>query len=195
MIRRTIVVIAIAWAAFAMPAAADLYLFDDPSGPQAGNSWSQRFTITDTGTDSSGSTDTFDELVITHIAGTPFEAPGIDNFSPPSPFASVTYNDALQVIQAAGTDVGTLAFDLHFTGDAPTSQVWFQLSVFDVVYVAGVPSRQPGLGLMGYWNGVDWYLGIGDSGQFSPLNVPVPAAVLLGMLGMAAAGWRLRRMC
>jgi hypothetical protein len=183
---------AIALTVFAVPVSADFRL-SDIGTPVEGNSWTQRFSITDTGDDG----DTFDYMAVTILATggstTGFEDPAIATIDPVSPFTESLVTTPT-TIDGIGENIGTLVFDLHFDGDAAGSSALLHIALFDKEYFGPDDwSWSTGVDVKAKWTGTQWLLGVGDSGDFNPIAVPVPAGVMLGMLGLSAAGWRLRK--
>ena len=151
------------------------------------NSWYQAFTLEDIKI--GGEPANFDRLQIETTPGT-LEVPGFTDLSPS--MTVETSNDRLVVATAANLDV--LNFRLNFEGSI-TNAVAFDLTTWDwkgSTYEASGWETAT-------WNGIDWSIvdnsallrANGGPVDLSPL--PLPAAVGLGILGFAVAGWQLRR--
>jgi len=192
---RRILLSAAVCALMSAPAFADLYL-EAYGEPASYGSWSQQFQLKDTAHDLINPG--FDQFQLTMVSGFGnLESPWMSIVSgAPADFA---FNGDAAGITATGTDVASSAplwFDLYFTG-AVDQVVAFNLSVYDLV--GGSPTLsgtvgaiwQPNAGGQWKWTTEQESVVLNPHGE--PVFVPIPAAVLLGMLGLTAAGLKLRR--
>jgi hypothetical protein len=133
--------------------------------------------------------------ITTSPSGASFKHTTFVNLQPDT-WATVYENDALHptIATATGTAaLSTLYFDLQFAGDLVNGLA------YDAVVMLGentVWREWEG------WNGSGWSYGryYNDSEGWNPTRselvsaaVPVPAAVILGFLGLGCAGMKLRR--
>jgi hypothetical protein len=176
------------------PAFADLYL-EAYGEPASYGSWSQLFQLKDTADDPHG----FDKLELEMVSGLGnLESPWMSIVSGAP--ADFTFSGSASAITAMGTDTASsepLWFDLYFAG-AVDQKVAFNLSVYDLA--GGSPTLSGTVGAIwqpnagGQWK---WTTKPQESVVLNPhgepVFVPIPAAVLLGMIGLTAAGLKLRR--
>jgi len=179
MIKR-IMFIAVMCAFLAAPAFADLRPIDNPI---AGDSWSQRFQEDGI---YGGTHYNFDLLAVRVVSGPPLKDPAYSNFSVVGWHLEYENPSSLPTLASAeGPSVGYLQWDFLFSGS--TSQA------FLLDYAAFAGDTLIGTG------GIQWGPGWSyPSTSWAPTRdevvaVPVPAAVLLGMLGLGASGLKLRK--
>jgi len=156
-------------------------------GPVESDSWYQAFTLKDTGTGPRG----FDRLVITMIEGS-LEVPGMTDLSEPMVFGSNGPTSAA----ATGDDIGMespVYFRLYFEGSMWESAK-FGLVTSD--WDAGLSQYVESSWEEATWSGtaLEWSI-VDRSAELHAKGVPVPipAAVLIGVLGLGAAGLKLRK--
>jgi hypothetical protein len=124
----------------------------------------------------------FDLLAVRVVSGPSLENPGLINFSVGT-WDLVYENPAGTLASAGGSTVGYLQWDFVFSG---TTAQPFQLDY--AVFAGGTL-----VGTCGIQWGPGWSY---PSTSWTPTQaevVPVPAAVLLGMLGLGVAGIKLRK--
>jgi hypothetical protein len=177
MIKR-IIFIAVMCAFVAAPAFADL--FTAIGGPGVGDSWTQAFNESGVGN--------FDLVAVNMVtAGDSFEHSTHSGFSVGGWSLLYENNGGINptLASASGPSVTSLTWNIKFAGD--TSNTF----AFDfVAFKSGkdeIAERAHAV-----WNG-GWTI---TAGTWNPTRadvVPVPAAVLLGMLGLGAAGLKLRK--
>ena len=174
-------------------------------GPaEISNSWTQDFTLSDTWQIGSieSDWDTFDAMSLSMVTGV-LEVPGMTNAEE---FSSINQSGT-GYLEAYGSNVQNVEFTLNFEGYMDDA-VAFDVLVYDLdrhwegglfsghwVYtyeaVGSANAAWDGTG----WTIVDtsaWMTAEGlPTGDLSP--VPVPAAALLGVLGLGVAGAKLRK--
>jgi hypothetical protein len=165
----------------AVPALADM---------SSSNAWYQTFTVNDT--EHLLDDNKFDELRLQMMVGSLTE-PGMTNLNE----IVFSENGPLSVI-GSGNNIGEMTFDLTFEGPLADSVV-FELWLSDQ-YAFGdtVMSLPSGLSWAS-WDGSDWSIAdfsmtlvpVGEPEILA--HTPLPAAVVLGMLGLGVAGWQLRK--
>jgi len=156
------------------------------------NSWTQDFTVSDAwnffGTDVTWF-DNFDAMTIDMTQGS-LEVPGMTNVSP----SMSTTSNGPDLVTAFGNNVQNVNFTLNFMGSI-TAPVSFDLKVYDK---SGRKYNESGwataIWSSSSWSIVDNSAFLNQNGNPVDLNpVPVPGAVLLGILGLSAAGMKLRK--
>ncbi|NLZ06758.1 MAG: hypothetical protein GXY19_16455 [Phycisphaerae bacterium] len=165
---------------------------------EVSNSWTQQFNVNDTWMFFSAETswaDNFDAMTINMTQGE-LEDPALTDASPA--FSTIDYTNADYDVVAYGWNMQDVDFTLHFEGFM-NDPVAFDLKVYDF---SGGPFGGGGYYASGWatasWNGTDWTIvdnsmWLDQCGDPIGLQVPVPGAVLLGMLGLSVAGARLRK--
>jgi len=163
---------------------------------EVSNSWTQQFNVNDTwvyGSYEGSNYENFDAMTINMTDGE-LEDPALTDASPA--FDSIDYDDANYDVVAYGWNRQDVDFTLHFEGFMNDS-VAFDLIVWD--FTGGYYGYYRASGwATATWNGTAWT--IVDNSMWldqcgAPIGpqVPVPGAVLLGMLGLSVAGARLRK--
>ncbi len=176
-----IILCAIAVLTLTIPAVADLSSVGDAV---EGDSWTQvfdhwwpgkQFDLTAIRMMSSG--DTFESIAVSSInkAGWAvlYETPG-DGAPTLASFGGTTISGNYPGVR----------FTAHFAGNKSNSLV-FDIASFDGNTLVGVDKAS--------WNGSKWSFAAGTWSPTRAEVVPVPAAVLLGFLGLSAAGIKLRK--
>jgi len=160
----------------AAPTFADLTPIGDPI---EGDSWTARFQEDGW---YGGVHYNLDLLAVRVVYGGPLELPAYSNFSV-SGWHLEYENPSLTLASASGPSVGYLQWDFKFSGSSS------QPLLLD--YAAFVGNTRVGTG------GLQWGPGWSyPSTSWVPTRadvVPVPAAVLLGILGFCVAGVKLRK--
>jgi hypothetical protein len=155
---------------------ADLTPIGDPVG---GNSWSQRFQESGAG---------YYDLMAVRMtsSGDTFESATFSNFNPGT-WSLLYENDGgtPTLASASGPSVNWAQFDIKFAGDSSN-----QLAFDFVAFKTG--SDTIAESVHAAWNN-GWTITAGTWNPTRAQVVPLPAAVLLGMLGMGVAGLKLRK--
>jgi hypothetical protein len=177
MIKR-IIFIAVMCAFVSAPAFADLMAIGEV---MPGASWAQRFREDGW---YGGTHYNFDLLAVRVVSGPQLKDPAYSNFSVAGWHLEYENPSSLPTLASVeGPSVGYLEWDFLFSGS--TSQA------FLLDYAAFVGNTRVGTG------GIQWGPGWSyPSTSWAPTRaevVPVPAAVLLGMIGLSVAGLKLRR--
>ncbi|MHC4166735.1 MAG: hypothetical protein ACYSWQ_07245 [Planctomycetota bacterium] len=163
--------------------------------PQAGNSWTQDFTVSDSWVFDWTAWNHFDALSINTTATL---------LNPATTIGSMTVGaHASHDVWATAKNVQSVPFSLHF-GGAVTDPLAFDLTVYDW----GKKWRgKKGGWVRGYyasgsatasWDGASWSI-VDTSALLYPNgdpqidSVPVPGAVLLGVIGLGVVGMKLRK--
>ena len=194
---RKLILVLVLTLCMAGAARADLYL-EVVGDPTMSDSWFQRFNLNDIGGNEPKG---FDQLMIRMVPGTgDFEVSDAMSdlvYSDPAHPLNFTSNGTSNLVQATGDNVAQLEFDLNFQG-VPEMDVSFNLETFDSVGGAYVSSGHVWGAILGKNPGGQWKWDIApvsvvlnDLGK--PVFVPIPAAVLIGMLGLGVAGLKLRK--
>jgi hypothetical protein len=179
-----LMVSALACVVFAGSARADL-----SSNASPAKTWSQGFSLTDTGEDG-----TFDKLEISMTGNKKLGFPGLYDQDAPLVFAA----NGPSHVDVFGANIGKLNFKLSFLEDLPNpagsqKTTRFNFTVYDW---DGKKYKKSGHGEASYQSGT-WTINLDNqSVSLVPCApaVPLPGAVLLGMLGLSAAGLKLRRL-
>jgi len=148
--------------------------------PGEGGSWTQRFQEDGW---YGGTHYNFDLFAVRVVSGPPLLDPGLANFSDGG-WHLVYENAAHTLASAGGTSVGYLQWDFRFSG-AQSQAFLLDYAAFSGETVVGTSGIR--------WSAPGWSY---PSTSWRPTRaevVPVPAAVLIGMLGLAAAGLKLRK--
>lgn len=121
-------------------------------------------------------------------AGHTFESPGYSSFTQLGWDMVV---DSPTLVSASGPPVTTIGFYVHFPGNSG------DYTPADPLIVDGVLFRGDTLiyTTRNIWSGSSWSYQP-NAGYWTPTRaqvVPAPAAVLLGIIGMGVAGWKLRK--
>jgi len=155
----------------AVPAFAD---FTPVGEPVEGNSWTQRFYS------EAYAMDHFQMKMLTPdvLRAPTFTWFGVGGWSE-------TYNDGEIAIAEGPRVVGRLYFDLTFN-DPKSNSFTFYLQGYDGTSLNAIDDNWI------TWTGSGWLIGA-PSGWNTGLIAPVPAGVLLGMLGLSVAGLKLRK--
>lgn len=157
--------------------------------------WVQCFTLTDIPTKKETDS-TFDELEITMTGGKELGPAGLFSQNPAG--SLVLSKNGPGHVLGTGTDVGTLEFKLQFVGPLPDPADHHKATQFDfAVYDRnGTTFTKSGHGEAFYRDGA-WTINTADgSVSLTPCGdpvVPLPGAVVLGLLGLSAARLKLRR--
>jgi hypothetical protein len=159
--------------------------------PVVSGSWYQEFTIVDEPISLFGiplDDPYFDKMTIGNLKGQLLKSPEIfDVVATPSQTLDLSSGPTFATVK--GNNISVLDFKLHFDGsmDDPVS---FTAKVYDKVKICGCWKYIETGKSEAKWNGDEWC--IKDcSSELTP--VPLPGAVLLGLLGLSAAGVKLRR--
>jgi len=159
----------------AVPAFADLTPID---APMEGGSWSQGFNETGVGS--------FDLVAVQMVSpGDSFEHWTHSSFSTGG-WSTVYENPSALPILATATGPGVTSLTWYIKFAGPSSNPL----VFDFVAFRGDVRLESA---HASWSGSGWTI---TGGSWNPTRaelVPVPAAVLLGMLGLSLAGVKLRK--
>jgi hypothetical protein len=180
----------IALVAFAAPARADLALTVVDS-PTSGGSWWQSFAITG---------GTFDRVTVGGVTPDSQRPWNVENVVR-NPAGSLDIlstggSGLLDFADIRGTDMASLAFDMHFADTYEDSWVSFNITIWDYTKVFRkwlyLPTgTSEAVWKNGEWSVCDFCMDLDPVG--APL--PMPGAVLLGLLGLVVAGRKLRQMC
>jgi hypothetical protein len=181
---RELTVISILCTCITVPARADLV----PVGPAVPTgSWSQAFLLT-----AVPNGDSFDRVLIGLVVPASQRPWRVLDVSSPGhaaqdiQWSEGPYRDWWSVAEIRGTDLHSLSFTLHFAGDMGNG-AGFVLSAYDRDSCWLYSFEGTAVAVM--VDDVQWH--IGDCGV-DLQAVPVPGAVLLGLLGLGAAGLKLR---
>lgn len=177
--KRTVVLSVIAVVALAGSAMADL----TPQGtPQVTGSWYQEFLLTDPG-------DTFDRVLIGEVGPASQRPWHVEVLTSGVTVPVSGGSSYLSQAEITGTDMTSLLFNMHFAGQ-PNDGARFLLSAYDKGKFLW---SFDGAALAVLYGGqIKWQIAqVGVDLQ----AVPVPGAVLLGVLGLVAAGRKLRKIC
>jgi hypothetical protein len=164
----------------------------DLSNPQGGETWSQCFSLTDIAT-CKETDNTFDKLEINMTGNKELGPLGLYDQNPAGSL-SLSKNGPSHVV-GLGTDVGTLEFTLQFLGPQPDptdkkKATEFNFSVYDW---DGSKYVKSGHGEAYYKEG-EWAINLDNQSVSLGPCMPLPGAVLLGLLGLGAAGAKLRKL-
>jgi len=179
----------------ATPVGADLTAVGPPVTV---GSWVQQFNLIDTqSSDAEPDNFTFNLFTIDMTTGTLADPPLMDM----SPAMGLAPNwSSISASALSATGVGSLDFGIHFAGTI-TDPVEFDLMLYDWL---GGTSFTPTGSASAVWNGASWVIEdtsadletigtIVNIPALAPMLAPLPGAVFLGVLGLCAAGLKLRR--
>lgn len=145
-------------------------------------SWAQR--LQEDGFYGSPSHDhTFDLIAVRVCSGPVLKGPFLEIFSSAGWTVPAYSTPMLAVAQGPGVP-GVLQWNIDFSGDK-TIPFALDIAVYAGNEYAGTTHA--------VWSGSAWTFTVGNWGPARAALVPVPAAVLLGLLGLGAAGVKLRR--
>jgi len=159
-------------------ALADLYAVGEPT---EGGSWTQQFNESGVGS--------YDLVAVRMTSPSPdsFESLTFRSFTQSgwsTVYEELDASGNLVLATATGSDVTNMNFNIWFAG-AKTNPL-----AFDFVAFNGDTRLES---VHAVWNGGGWTIGASSWAPERAELVPVPAAVLLGLLGMGVAGLKLRK--